>query len=738
MKILDWKTPFEMLHGTPPTYDSLRTIGCLCYATVTKPHKDKFAPRGIRCVLIGYPPGQKGYKLYNLETHEVFCSRDVIFHETVFPFKKEVQVSDTVEKFWPDSYSTEEDEVLNNPVQNTVNDPEVGVIPNTPGIHIPEVPEEPQVEIPIPAQPHTVPTQTHSSETSIPTRKSTRSTTQPAWLKDFVIGKHRSSMTTKTKQPVYPLFHEKDFEAYPEEYVGSLAHVLTSLEPTTYPQAASNPKWVDAMDKELYALDVNDTWEVTELPEGKKAISSKWVYKIKFLPDGTVDKYKARLVIRGFDQREGLDYKHTFSPVAKAATIRVLIAIATAKGWPLHQLDVNNAFLHGYVEEEIYMKPPEGYTKALPGQVCKLNKSLYGLKQASRQWNQELSKFLSSLGYVQSKHDYSLFVKAKGESYTMALVYVDDILLTGNCPQEIADTKMALDKKFTIKDLGLARYFLGIEMCRTENGTYLHQRKYVLDLLKDAGLTAAKPTSFPLPQNLKLSLDKGAPISNPESYRRLVGRLLYLFMTRPDISYGVQHLSQFVSSPKEPHMQAALHLLRYLKGTISNGLFYPVQSNLKVAGFSDADWASCLMTRKSLTGYCIFLGHSLISWKTKKQATVSRSSTEAEYRSMATTTCELVWLTYLLKDLHIPVKVPITLFCDNKAAQQIAANPCYHERTKHLDIDCHFTRDKVQDGFLQTAYIPTNLQLADIMTKALGSVQHTFLSDKLGLQEVPT
>ena len=167
-------------------------------------------------------------------------------------------------------------------------------------------------------------------------------------------------------------------------------------------------------------------------------------------------------------------------------------------------------------------------------------------------------------------------------------------------------------------------------------------------------------------------------------------------MTHPNISYSVQHLSQFVSGPKEPHMQVALTLLKYLKGTISKGLFYPVQPLLKVTGFSDADWATCVMTRKSLTGYCIFLGHSLVSWKTKKQETVSRSSTEAEYRSMAATTCELIWLPYLLKDLHIPVKVPITLFCDNKVAQHIAANPCYHDRTKHLDIDARFSRDKVQ------------------------------------------
>ncbi|GKC25388.1 retrovirus-related pol polyprotein from transposon TNT 1-94 [Tanacetum coccineum] len=257
---------------------------------------------------------------------------------------------------------------------------------------------------------------------------------------------------SKTKHPAYPVFQTQDSKQYSDDYVASLANVLAIPEP------------------------------------------------VKYLPSGKVDKYKARLVIRGFSQKEGLDYKHTFSPMAKAATVRVLIAIATAKGWPLHQLDVNNAFLHGFVEEEIYIKAPQGYTK--------VNKSLYGLKKASRQWNHELTKFLVSLGFVQSKHDYSLFVKAQGTKYTATLVYMDDILLTGNSTQDICDTKVALDKKFTIKDLGLGRYFLGIELCNTAHGTYLHQRKYVLDLLQDAGLTTAKPTPFPLPQNLKLALNK--------------------------------------------------------------------------------------------------------------------------------------------------------------------------------------------------------------------------------------
>lgn len=260
---------------------------------------------------------------------------------------------------------------------------------------------------------------------------------------------------------------------------------------------------------------------------------------------------------------------------------------------------------------------------------------------------------------------------------------------------------------------------MGIEICRTDAGTFLNQRKYILDILSNTGLTGTKPVAFPLPQGLKLTTESGKLLADPETYRRLVGRFLYLTMTCPYVSYAIHHLSQFVSAPREPHMQATIHVLRYLKGSICKGLFYPVQPQLKLTGFSDADWGSCLMSCRSLTGYCLFLGHSLVSWKTKKQATVSRSSTESEYRSMASTTCELLWLSYLLKDLHIPVSLPITLFCDNRAAQLIAANPCYHDRTKHLDIDCHFTRDKIQEGFLQTAYIPTHLQIADIMTKAL-------------------
>ncbi|GJY61017.1 retrovirus-related pol polyprotein from transposon TNT 1-94 [Tanacetum coccineum] len=322
-------------------------------------------------------------------------------------------------------------------------------------------------------------------------------------------------------------------------------------------RSLNKPAWLKDF-AELNALEKNNIWELTSLLAGHKSISLKWVYKIKYKANGTTDKYKG-------SYREGSD------------------SLATAKGWPLHQLDINNAFLHSFIDEDIYMQPPAGYNGA-----------------STRQ----------------SINDYSLFVKKHQDEFTTVLVYVDDILITG------------------------------LEICRTARGTHLNQRKYILDLLNDDGRTAAKPVTSPMPTNLKLSLGRGSSLSNPESYRRLVGRLLYLTMTRPHISYVVQHLSQFVYAPTDLHMQAGLHLLKYLKGSVGKGLLYPVQPHLHITGFSDADWAAYLMTRRSLTSYSIFLGHSLVSWKTKKQPTVSRFSTEAEYRAMAVTTCKRWMISY--------------------------------------------------------------------------------------------
>ncbi|XP_019105538.1 uncharacterized mitochondrial protein AtMg00810-like [Beta vulgaris subsp. vulgaris] len=399
----------------------------------------------------------------------------------------------------------------------------------------------------------------------------------------------------------------------------------------------------------------------------------------------------------------------------------------------LHQLDINNAFLHGYIDEDLYMHPPLGYTKAKPGQVCKLKRSIYGLKQASRQWNLELTKFLLHLGFQQSKYDYSMFTLKTGDSYIIVVAYVDDLLLAGTNLSCIQQLKTQLHDAFTIKDLGPLKYFLGIEVSRDSTGILLNQRKYILDLLHNTAMLDCKVADCPLPQGLKLSTQAGDLLPDPEVYRRIIGKLLYLNMTRPDISFAVQQLSQFLSAPRTSHFLVAQHVLRYLKGTLHHGLLYSADSTLQIHAYCDADWGACIDSARSLTGYCVFLGTSLISWKTKKQKVVSKSSTEAEYRSMSHTTSELTWITNLLSDLHISIPTPIPLFCDNKAAQHIAANPCFLERTKHLHIDVHYIRENVASGFIATHHVSSHLQLADVLTKSLGASHHKLLIFKLGL-----
>ncbi|WJX43802.1 hypothetical protein P8452_30856 [Trifolium repens] len=417
-------------------------------------------------------------------------------------------------------------------------------------------------------------------------------------------------------------------------------------------------------------------------------------------------------------------------------TIRVLLAIAAVQQWPLYQLDVNTAFLHGDLNEEVYMTPPSGLHLPSPGLVCKLQRSLYGLKQASRQWNTKLTDTLISSGYIQSKSDYSLFTKQRSTGFTVILVYVDDLVLGGTDADEITHIKALLDTKFSIKDLGILKYFLGFEVARTKAGISLCQRKYTLDLITDAGLLGAKPCSTPMQPQLQLHKASGDLISNPTVYRRLIGRLLYLTHTRPDIAYTVSKLSQFLDSPTTDHMLAGLHVLKYLKQNPGQGLFYSSTSSLSLKGFSDSDWGACPDTRRSTTGICFFLGSSLISWKSKKQTVVSRSSSEAEYRALAHATCEGQWLSYLLQDLNISHSSPIILYCDNQSALHIAANPVFHERTKHIEIDCHIVRDKVQAGFIHLLPVLSKEQIADILTKPLHPGPFKMLQSKLGMIDI--
>ncbi|XP_014517178.1 uncharacterized protein LOC106774648 [Vigna radiata var. radiata] len=354
---------------------------------------------------------------------------------------------------------------------------------------------------------------------------------------------------------------------------------------------------------------------------------------------------------------EGLDYIATFSPLAKLTIVRLLLALAAIFHWHLKQLDVNNAFLHGELDEEVYMNLHPGVPAVFPNQISE-------------------------------------------SSITAILVYVDDIVLAGNNIEEITTVTNILDNAFKIKNLGNLRYFLGLEVARNSTGIHLSQRKYILDILKDCCMLASRPVATPMDYTTRLSTSSGTPLPDSSSYRRLLGRLIYLTTTRPDISYVVHHLSKFMSSPTTAHSQATFRILPYLK---------------------------------QAPGFSVYIGESLISWRSKKQPTVSRSSSDAEYRDLATNTCELQWLTYLLTDLHILFKQPTLLYCDNQSALQIATNQVFHEGTKHIDIDFHLVHEKVRSGLVKLLPVSSSQQLADIFTKSLSPSLFSDLSTKLGM-----
>ncbi|GJU67257.1 ribonuclease H-like domain-containing protein [Tanacetum coccineum] len=454
------------------------------------------------------------------------------------------------------------------------------------------------------------------------------------------------------------------------------------------------------------------------------------------LSSGDIDRYKARYVAKGYNQKEGIDFDETFSPVVKIVTVRCVINLAVQYDWSIFQLDVNNAFLYGDLDETVYMSLPEGFFNPGDNRVCRLKKSLYGLKQAPRQWNAKLTQTLIEHGFIQSKSDYSLFTKSESGKFMVLLVYVDDIIITGNNVDEIEKFKKYLNSKFMIKDLGKLKYFLGIEVIDTDRGLCLSQRKYCLDLLSDFGLLACKPSATPLEQNLTITNEPSSTdpvLDNVTEYQKLIGKLIYLTHTRPDISYSVHCLSQFMHKPLKSHLKIALKVLRYLKNNPGIGVHIVKQPKVSLEAFVDADWAKCVVTRKSVTGFCIKLNGSLVSWKSKKQNTLSKSSAEAEYRAMASVTSEIVWILKILKDLNWEHFMPVNMFCDSQAAIKIAANPVFHERTKHLEIDLHFVREKILSGVLKTQKISSADQIADIFTEGLDKLQHDKLVKQMGL-----
>ncbi|WVY93987.1 hypothetical protein V8G54_033075 [Vigna mungo] len=699
------------------------------FANTITSGRTKLDKRASKCIFLGFKSGVKGYLLYDLLTNSFLISRNVIFYESHFPYWSPAnavshnhntgtaasqQSFDSLIAFdTPDSHfnichdshiasdhvSTNNDSIVVEPIMQFNDDCNDFVQ------HVDQ-----------------------------PARISTRLRKPPAYLSDYDCSP--LSFANISSCTRYPLQSYLSYSNCSNSHTVFYMSLSAIIEPTSFKEACQHYHWQQAMLAEIQALEKNQTWSLVRLPPKKNVVGCKWVYKTKLNAAGSIERYKARLVAKGFTQTEGMDFFETFSPVVKITTVRFLLSIVVSRKWFLHQLDVDNAFLHGDLDEEVYMKPPPGLILPEPNLVCKLHKSLYGLRQASRQWNSKLTSALLSCGFSQSTADHSLFIRKTATSFIALLVYVDDIVLTGDNMDDITTVKQFLNQKFRIKDLGNLKYFLGFEVARSQQGLILNQRKYCLDILADFGLTGCKPTHSPSNPNDKLKDDDGDILPDPTSYRRLIGKLQYLTNIRPDISFVVQQVSQFMSKPRSSHLNVVFRILKYLKGCPGLGLFYPSTNPHRLQAFSDSYWATCSLSRKFITGYCVFYGNSLISWKSKKQSTVSRSSTEVEYRALASVACELQWLKYIVDDLCLKIPLPFSTFCDNQSAVQLAKNPSFYERTKHIEVDCHFIRAKVLDGLIVLSHVPSKHQLADMFTKSLYPGSFNINLSKMGLLNI--
>ena len=482
----------------------------------------------------------------------------------------------------------------------------------------------------------------------------------------------------------------------------------------------------------LRSFEENETFELVELPPGKHTVDGRWVYAIKPGPNDE-DIYKARYVAKGFGQTYGVDYFTTFAPTTRLSTIRMVIQVAVQCDYIIHQMDVKSAYLNAPIDCEVYMEQPEGYevqSKDGKKYVCKLLKSLYGLKQSASNWREVIKQFFIEHCCTQSENDQCVFLMNSNAGKLIYVIWVDDIIVLADSMKMMEYGKNILKKRFKMKDLGTITRFLGITFTSHVDGSMsMDQNQYLSSILEKAGMESCNPRSTPC--EMKYSAyysDDDSVVDEPE-YRTLVGSLIYaMTCTRPDLSFVVSKLSQHLSRPTTGDWILLKQVLRYIKGTLHYSLhFTKSETGLKLLAYSDSDWAACVEDRKSLTGYCFQLCESgpVISWKSRKQPTVALSTCEAEYMALCETSQEAVYLSRVFRDLtQSEISEPISIYGDNQGSLDIVRNPVKHNRTKHIDIRYHYIRELFHSQVITVSHVSTGDNIADVMTKAVSKFKY--------------
>jgi hypothetical protein len=776
--VLSDVTPHEAFIGTKPDLSMLRVWGCTAYVLIQK-DKRQLGSLGAhmeKCIFIGYPQGYKAWKFYSPGSKKVIISERADFDERFFmnqrssvpqlppPRPETLLEASPPSVHLPDSLPADLDDpgCSQQPVHGgdgpLVSDlpPVRSQTPSSPqddpldildDIEQPEQEGDDTLYYDLPSvrsqsPPHSQ--TSHPSPPPAPTRPQRQRRPREEWLPEQWAVPHRYKQP-REPTPAIPSSDEED-DASDDPLDVLKANVAAVTEPATYRQSQSRPdadSWHKACQEEMEAHKLNGTWEIVELPPGKRAIGSRWHMKVKYNADGSLERYKARLVAKGYSQRPGFDFKETFAPTVRYATIRLILALAALEDLELRSVDISHAYLNGKLEEEIYMQQPEGFEVGGPNYVCRLLRSLYGLKQAGRVWSKLLYSVLVSMGFQRVQSDHGLYIFHRDGVKIFMPVFVDDITLAGKDPSKLDSVIQELSKHFKLRDLGPTTQLLGIEIHRDRpnRSLSLSQSQFITNLLTEHGLQDCKPVATPLNPGSHLSSSM-SPQNDAEAsemrqypYISVVGSLMYLALTtRPDIAYAAGVLARFNSNPGLAHWQAVKHILRYLKGTVHHKLVYsPSDSSEPFITYSDSDHGGNPDNGKSTGGYVVKIGTGAVSWSSKLQTLVALSTTEAEHIAAVEAGKEIIWMRQLMGELGYDISGPSLLRMDNQSAIAVNKNPEHHGRMKHLSLRLFWLRDAVQDGLISLTFVATQDMAADIFTKPLDRFKVQKCAKMLGL-----
>lgn len=685
-KVLKGETPYEAWKGKKPDLSFIRVFGCLVYVKVPKEMVQKLDDRSTKMVYLGKEPGSKAHRMYNPSTGRLSVSRDVVFEE---------------KKGWNWDSGKEESTTTHN------------------SFVIVGMPEGVQSD------------QGYTSDNSV------HSNTQESG-QQYTSDSEESAASSASSEPrnfrrLSDVYRETDVVELDDDML-----LLGIEEPASFEQAIKDSEWIKAMKTEMDAVENNKTWVLTDLPPGRKAISLKWVYKLKKNTDGEIVKYKARIVARGYVQKKGIDYEEVFAPVTRLETVRLLLALAAKNGWEVHHLDVKSAFLNGELLEEVYVSQPVGFVQENQRhKVYKLLKALYGLKQAPRAWYARLNKCLKNLGFTKCPHEHAVYTKRKGNEFLIVAVYVDDLLVTGSSMENVNKFKKEMNKEFEMTDMGKLSYYLGIEVNQGRNGTELKQSAYARKLLLKFDMAECNAVKYPMEPKEVLNKDAKGKAVDETKYRSIIGGLRYLVNTRPDLAYSVGVVSRYMERPTTMHYNATKRILRYIKGTVNHGLVYSRGvGNYILSGYSDSNMAGDTDDRKSTGGVAFYLNDNLITWISQKQKCVALSTCEAEFMAANAAACQGVWLRNLLRQITDIGDAPVVIFIDNKSAIDLTKNPVFHGRSKHIDVRYHFIRDCIERGEITVKHVCTTEQRADILTKAMARKKFEEMRTSLGIKDL--